>query len=186
VRLSQVVTSKECRCTAALEEELIVTDNLLQILPADLDDSRVITLLESHVRAARAQTAPGSAHALDLSELKTPSISVWAAWLNGDLLGVGALKRLSGMEGEIKSMYTSPNARRRGVARSILAHIVAAARSEGIKRLSLETGSWRYFEPARALYAAFGFSECGPFGDYHEDPNSAFMTLDLTAPDVWT
>ena len=158
-----------------------MTNNVLQILPANLDDPRVITLLESHIRGARAQTAPGSAHALDVSRLKAPSISVWAAWLGGDLVGVGALKRLSGMEGEIKSMYTSPTARRRGVARSMLAHIVAVARSEGIKRLSLETGSWRYFEPARALYSAFGFSECGPFGDYREDPNSAFMTLDLTA-----
>ena len=159
-----------------------MTDNVLQILPANLADSRVITLLESHILAARAQTAPGSAHALDVSRLKAPTISVWAAWLGGDLVGVGALKRLSGMEGEIKSMYTSPTARRRGVARSILAHIVAVAPGEGIERLSLETGSWQYFEPARTLYSAFGFSECGPFGDYRDDPNSAFMTLDLTAP----
>lgn len=82
-----------------------MTDNLLRILPADLDDPRVITLLESHVRAARMQTAFGSAHALDVSRLKAPSISVWVAWLSGDLVGVGALKRLSGTEGEIKSMY---------------------------------------------------------------------------------
>ena len=44
-------------------------------------------------------------------------------------------------------------------------------------RLSLETGSWPYFAPARALYARHGFTECGPFGDYREDPNSVFMTL---------
>lgn len=107
---------------------------------------------------------------------------MWAAWLSGDLVGASALKRMSGVEGEVKSMYTSPTARRKGVARAMLAHIVAAARSEGIKRLSLETGSWPYFEPARALYAAYGFSQCGPFAEYREDPNSVFMTLDLTAP----
>ena len=161
-----------------------MTCNGLQILSADLDDARVVMLLESHVRVARAQTAPGSAHALDLSGLKAPGISVWVAWLSGDLAGAGALKRLSAVEGEIKSMYTAPSARKQGVARAMLAHIVESARGEGIGRLSLETGSWPYFDPARRLYAAFGFSECGPFGDYREDPNSVFMTLDLTIPGV--
>ena len=161
-----------------------MTCNGLQILSADLDDARVVMLLESHVRVARAQTAPGSAHALDLSGLKAPGISVWVAWLSGDLAGAGALKRLSAVEGEIKSMYTAPSARKQGVARAMLAHIVESARGEGIERLSLETGSWPYFDPARRLYAAFGFSECGPFGDYREDPNSVFMTLDLTIPGV--
>jgi len=159
-------------------------DNVLRILPADLDDVRVLMLLESHVRVARAQTAPGSAHALDLSGLKAPGISVWVACVSGDV--VGALKRLSGVEGEVKSMFTAPSARKQGVARVMLAHIIATARGESLARLSLETGSWPYFEPARALYAAFGFSECGPFGDYREDPNSVFMTLDLTAPGVRT
>jgi putative acetyltransferase len=37
------------------------------------------------------------------------------------------------------------------------------------------------FAPARGLYAHFGFVGTGPFGDYVLDPNSVFMTLDLTA-----
>jgi putative acetyltransferase len=168
----------------AHREELIMTDCKLRILPADLGDARIITLLTSHVHAARAQTAPGSAHALELSGLKAPGINVWAAWLRGDLAGAGALKRLSVVEGEIKSMYTAPSARRQGVARAMVAHIIDTARGEGIERLSLETGSWPYFDPARRLYSAFGFSECGPFGDYREDPNSVFMTLNLTIPGV--
>jgi len=32
------------------------------------------------------------------------------------------------------------------------------------------------FEPARQLYARAGFTVCGPFGDYTDDPNSVFMT----------
>ena len=48
-----------------------------------------------------------------------------------------------------------------------------------MRRLSLETGSWPYFLPARALYARHGFVECGPFGDYREDPNSVFLTRTL-------
>jgi len=33
--------------------------------------------------------------------------------------------------------------------------------------------------PRAGLYAAEGFVECGPFGDYVDDPFSVFMTLDL-------
>jgi putative acetyltransferase len=61
----------------------------------------------------------------------------------------------------------------------MLQHIIAAARAEGISRLSLETGSWDYFAVARAFYRRHGFMECPPFADYTLDPNSVFMTLAL-------
>jgi putative acetyltransferase len=61
----------------------------------------------------------------------------------------------------------------------MLRHIMKAARERGMRRLSLETGSWPYFALARALYARHGFVECAPFGEYGEDPNSVFMTLAL-------
>ena len=46
-------------------------------------------------------------------------------------------------------------------------------------RLSLETGSWPYFAPARAFYRKHGFLECAPFADYVSDPNSVFMTREI-------
>ena len=61
----------------------------------------------------------------------------------------------------------------------MLRHIVAAARAQAMSRLSLETGSWGNFGPARALYRKHGFVDCAPFGDYVADPNSVFMSLDL-------
>jgi putative acetyltransferase len=45
--------------------------------------------------------------------------------------------------------------------------------------LSLETGSQAAFEPARRLYASFGFSLCSAFAQYVDDPNSVFMTREL-------
>ena len=81
--------------------------------------------------------------------------------------------------GEVKSMHTAPSARRKGIGTAMLQHIIAFARSRGISRLSLETGSWDYFQPAIALYRKHGFVECQPFDDYVQDPNSVFMTLDL-------
>jgi putative acetyltransferase len=95
------------------------------------------------------------------------------------LLGVGALKQLSSSDGEIKSMHTAQAHRRSGVGSAMLCHIIEAARAGGLARLSLETGSWPFFNPARALYKRHGFAECPPFGDYVEDPNSIFMTLEL-------
>jgi putative acetyltransferase len=61
----------------------------------------------------------------------------------------------------------------------MLHHIVAAARSLGLTRLSLETGAMDYFAPARAMYRRHGFRDCDPFGRYRPDQNSQFMTMDL-------
>ena len=76
---------------------------------------------------------------------------------------------------------TAREARRRGAGSSMLRHIIASARELGMSRLSLETGSRDYFQPARALYRGHGFTECPAFADYAPDPNSVFMTLDLRA-----
>lgn len=152
---------------------------MIRIIQGDFSDPRVVDLLHIHVTGARAETAPGSAHALDLSGLRSTDISFWTIWDDETLLGIGALKRLSGDHGEVKSMYTVQSLRRRGAGSAMLRHIIAAARANGMSRLSLETGSWDYFLPARALYKSHGFVECPPFADYVLDPNSVFMSLDL-------
>jgi putative acetyltransferase len=153
----------------------------LRIVDGGLDDPRVVALLRLHVTRARAETAPGSAHALDLSGLRMPEVTFWSVWDGNELVGVGALKRLSAEHGEIKSMHTVEAARGRGVGSALVRHIMAEARAHGMRRLSLETGSWPYFLAARALYARHGFVECGPFGEYREDPHSVFMTVALAA-----
>lgn len=165
------------------------------IVEGGLDDPRVVELLHTHVDTARAVTPPGSSHALDLDGLRSPHIIFFSAWERSGhpvdpavvirpvdtLLGVGALKRLSAVYGEVKSMHTAAVARRRGVGTAVLRHIMAAARAKGMRRLSLETGSFAHFAPAVALYRTHGFAECPPFGDYRPDPNSLFMTLELPA-----
>jgi putative acetyltransferase len=84
---------------------------------------------------------------------------------------------------ELKSMHTAQEARRRGIGRTMVDHLIAVARERGVRRVSIETGSTPPFVPARSLYARAGFSECGPFGDYGPSPNSTFMTLILGEPD---
>jgi putative acetyltransferase len=152
---------------------------MIRIVLGDFSDPRVTGLLRIHLTTARAQTAPGSAHALDVAGLQAPDITFWTIWEDETLLGVGALKRLSADHGEVKSMHTAEPVRRKGAGSAMLRHIIAAARAGGMTRLSLETGSWDYFRPARAFYAQHGFVECPPFADYVPDPNSVFMSLDL-------
>jgi putative acetyltransferase len=118
-------------------------------------------------------------HALDLAALRRPEITFWTAWDGRTLLGCGALKELDGTHGEVKSMRTASACLRMGVGRAMLEHIVAEARARAYTRLSLETGSMAAFLPARRLYERFGFTYCGPFADYTDDPNSAFMTRTL-------
>lgn len=151
----------------------------LRIVVADLDDPRVQALLRAHLETSRANTAAGSAHALDLTGLRAPDVRVWTAWDDAELVGIGALRRLAPAHGEVKSMHTAAPRRRGGVGSAMLRHLIATARAEDMTRLSLETGSWAHFHPAVALYARHGFLPCLPFGDYRPDPNSVFMTLSL-------
>jgi putative acetyltransferase len=151
----------------------------MNIVPGDFSDPRVIDLLRIHLTAARAESPPCSVHALDLAGLQTPDISFWATWDGEMLMGVGALKHLTPDHGEVKSMHTPEAMRGRGAGSAMLRHIIVTANARGYSRLSLETGSMAYFQPARALYQRHGFKECEPFAGYVLDPNSVFMTLEL-------
>ncbi|WP_063687733.1 GNAT family N-acetyltransferase [Bradyrhizobium stylosanthis] len=153
----------------------------MQIRTGDTFDPRVIALLDYHVTAARAQTAPGSAHALNLAGLRASDVEFWTGWDGETLVATGALKTLSTGHGEVKSMHTLQTTRRRGFGGQMLRHIITESCARGLSRLSLETGSWDYFKPAHALYQAHGFVPCGPFAGYVDDPNSLYLTLDLTA-----
>ena len=145
----------------------------------DLSRPEIHALLNEHLQNMYALSPPESVHALDLERLRRPEITFWTAWEGTQLVGCGALKELDPLHGEIKSMRTPETVRRRGAGRVILNHIIAVARTRGYQRLSLETGSMEAFTPAQKLYESAGFSYCGPFGEYIDDPNSAYMTLRL-------
>ena len=145
----------------------------------DLSGSEVQELLREHLRSVALHSPPESVHALDIEGLRQPEVTFWTVWEDGELLGCGALKELDAGHAEIKSMRTSAPHLRKGVAKNLLRHIIEEAGRRGYSRLSLETGSMEAFEPARRLYADFGFTYCGPFADYVEDPYSVFMTREL-------
>jgi putative acetyltransferase len=151
----------------------------MQIIPGRLDSAAVAQLLQGHLDDMYATSSPESVHALDISKLKAADIRFWGAWQGDVLLGCVALKQHSNDMGEIKSMRTAPQVRGQGIGRALLQFLLAEARQSGIKQLFLETGSMDFFLPARNLYQSAGFSYCGRFADYPDDPNSMFMTKTL-------
>ncbi|MFN9966786.1 MAG: GNAT family N-acetyltransferase, partial [Lysobacteraceae bacterium] len=100
----------------------------------------------------------------------------YTAWQGDELAAMGAVKRLATDHAELKSMRTVDAFQRRGIAATMLRHLLQVAADMGCTRVSLETGSMDAFAPARALYARFGFVACAPLGDYREDPYSVRRT----------
>lgn len=145
----------------------------------DLSGEAVRALLNLHLTGMHDSSPPGSVFALDLSGLQARGGTVWSAWIGPELAGIGALKAFAARHGELKSMRTHPRFLRRGVGAALLDHIVAEARTRGMTRLSLETGSGPAFEPALALYRQRGFADGAPFGDYVHSDFNRFLHLAL-------
>jgi len=145
----------------------------------DLRGPEIAALLTEHLECMAQVSPPESRHALNLERLREPGITFWTGWARTQLVGCGALKQIDSTHGEVKSMRTAKTHLRQGVASMLLQHIIAEARRRGYRRLSLETGSMPYFEPARSLYRKAGFKECAAFIGYKPDPNSSFFTQEL-------
>ena len=145
----------------------------------DLSRDAVRALLAEHLADMYATSPPESVHALDVTGLTGPDVTVWTLWDGRTVLGCAALKELAPADGEIKSMRTSAAARGRGVATGLLSHLLDEARRRGYARLHLETGTQDFFAPARRLYERHGFVGCPPFGGYTDDPNSTYFTVSL-------
>lgn len=154
----------------------------MRIALADLDDPAVHDLIAFHQRAMHDASPPGLSFALDLSGLRDEAVTVWAAYVDGQAAALGALKRLDEKTCEIKSMRTLPQFLRQGLAAALLETIIAHARSHGLTRLGLETGTGPAFEPALALYRKRGFANGPAFADYTLTDFNQCLHLALDEP----
>lgn len=150
---------------------------MFDIREDDLSGEQTRALLALHLDRMHAFSPPG--HALDFSGLATPEVTVWTAWHQGRIAGIGALKMLSSDTGEIKSMRTHPDFLRKGVGTAILETIIATAKKRDLRRLSLETGSGAAFDPALSLYHRHGFEAGDAFGSYTCNDFTRCLHLDL-------
>lgn len=116
------------------------------------------------------QTPREFTHHMSVEQMAQPDTTVFIARdLDGEALSMGALKRQGAGLGEVKRMFTRPQARGAGLAGRILEQIETLARREGLVRLVLETGAVDSFAPAWRVYERHGFIRCGSFLDYPPD-----------------
>ncbi len=146
-----------------IRTEKSLTDELAQVLQA-------------HWLFCTSSTPIEHVYALNASKLFSPDITVFGARINGELIGVGAMRKLDVVHAELKSMHTLAKSRGLGVGKAIVAHIEDFARSSGIERISLETGTNEAFKPARELYKTLGYKSCEAFGDYVLSEDNMCMT----------
>ena len=150
---------------------------MLKSIEGNFDNTDVHELLIKHFIELRLVSPEGSAHVLDINGLKNPAIKFWSLWENNELMGIGAIKFLDNQSGEFKSIRVNHKFRNNGYGLKVINHLIEEAKKLDIKKLSLETGSGKFFAPARNLFIKSGFKVCEPFSHYKEDVNSVYMSI---------
>lgn len=131
----------------------------------------VIPMQQSHIAAIAALeqacfSEPWSAAAL-AEELSNPH-AVFRVAMEGDsLLGYVGMHHLVD-EGFITNVAVSPVARRRGVARALLADLAAYGQARGLCRITLEVRVSNH--PARTLYESEGYTLDGIRPGFYRAP----------------
>ena len=149
---------------------------MLKSIEGNFDNPEVNKLLTKHFIELKAASPDGSAHVLDIPGLKDPSIKFWSLWENDRIFGCGALKLLGKDHGEFKSIRIHDNFKNQGKGIKVIKHLIDEAKKLKIKRISLETGAGKFFDPARKLFKKCDFTPCKPFAHYKEDVNSIYLT----------
>jgi putative acetyltransferase len=118
-----------------------------------------------------------SNYLMDLDALCAPDVRFFAAQVDGETLGCGAIKKFSDYT-EVKRVYVSRRARGLGVAKHLIKALEEATRDAGLRIMRLETGI--YQPDALALFEKVGFTRISSFGGYpQDDPYSVFMERKL-------
>ena len=122
---------------------------------------------------------------VDDAEFAPPSGSFVVAYLEVDggdrtPVGCGGIRRIEGVDAacELKRMFVAPEARGRGIARSLLERLEHEATALGYSNVWLETGTEQ--PEAIALYEAHGYEPIAGFGRYKDEPKSRSFGRSLT------
>jgi putative acetyltransferase len=150
-----------------VDQEIVIEEKLSEEL---------FHILNAHWLFCTSVTPIEHVYALDASKLFNPGITVFGARVDGELLGVGAIRRLDSEHAELKSMHTLAKSRGQGIGKAMVIHIEDFAKSQGITRISLETGATEPFKPARELYRSMGYQDCEAFGEYVLSEDNICMT----------
>ena len=81
--------------------------------------------------------------------------------VDGDLAGMGGLRRIGDSVVEIKRLYVRPGYRGLNLGRSLLQRLLADAREFGYRKIYLDTAP--FMQPAQRIYEAAGFVDREPY-----------------------
>lgn len=143
-----------------------------RIEAADIDSPVGAPLVRAQWRELMARYGVPETTTDDLAadHLAPPDGVFVVAWDGTAAVGCGGVRRHDDTTGEIKRMYVTPDARRRGVSRAVLRALEVRARALGYTRLVLETGTKQ--PEAIALYESEGYVQIEGYGYYRDAPQS--------------
>lgn len=145
-----------------------MSDIDFKVTPFDAPESR---LLIEEVQAEYVERYGGPDETpVDPAEFAPPQGVFLVGWDICELVACGGVRITEPGLAVLKRMYVRAQARRRGIARLLLARLEDEARALGAAVLRLETGARQ--PEAIALYEAAGFLETDPFGHYANEPES--------------
>jgi putative acetyltransferase len=140
--------------------------------PDSLDAAALIAELEAHLASSYPSQ---SRHGYSVEKLLARGVSFFVVRVDDHPAGCGGVELVGAEYGEIKRMYVRPRFRGLGLAKLMVDHLVAHAKSRGVPLMRLETGIHQ--RAAIALYERMGFRPIPPFGDYTDDPLSRCYEL---------
>jgi putative acetyltransferase len=114
-----------------------------------------------------------SNHLIDAAALAEPNVRFLVARRDGIAVGCGALVLGTDGEAELKRMFVAPEARGLKIGALLLDALEAAAKTEAVRVIRLETGVRQ--PESLALYRRHAYTERGPFGSYQKDPLSTYF-----------
>jgi DNA-binding MarR family transcriptional regulator/GNAT superfamily N-acetyltransferase len=166
--LAPLTASQRERLIAAMAEvERLMLAGAVVVAPEPAGSPDAVACLNAYYRElARRFDAgfdPAKGKPVGAEDMTPPRGWFFVARLDGRPVGCGALVRLGANEGEVKRVWTAPDARGLGVARRIVAAIETAARQAGLKTLKLDTN--RALKEAHALYRGLGYAEIARYND---------------------
>ena len=146
IQFDQVETQEQKEKAAALIREYLkwLNDRLTRDYGMEFD---VETMVQSDIS--------------DPHKFHPPQGRFYLARYNGEVAGVGCLKKLEPSVGEVQRMYVLPAHRGKGIGRAITNRLVMDAREIGYRQLKLE--SLEFLDAAHSLYRSVGFKQIDPY-----------------------
>lgn len=166
--LAPLDAADRARLTAAMAEvERLLRAAAVVVAPAPAGSPEARACLDQYfaelARRFDGGFDPAHGKPVGVEDLTPPRGWFFVARLDGRPVGCGGLAPLGADEGEVKRVWTAPEARGLGVARRIVAAIEAKARQAGLKALKLDTN--RALKEAHALYRKLGYVEIARYND---------------------